>query len=135
VVAALKNGGAIALFWNGHHTGRTVFFRTVERIYQQWAPQLVEHRSKPSEELEKETVREIDGSGLFGKVVVRRYPWCEKYTTERYVKLLETYSPIQSLADDVRQDVLEDIRGLIELEGGTVECEYVSRLYVARVKR
>jgi hypothetical protein len=57
------------------------------------------------------------------------------YTAERYIKLLSTYSPIQRLDEDARNKVLADIRKLIEQHGGVVESEYISRLYVAKVRR
>jgi SAM-dependent methyltransferase len=134
-VASLKTGGSIALFWHGHHGGNSGFFQAADEIYRERAPQLIEMKSTPSEELQRQTVEEVEGSDLFGKVVVRRYPWREMYTAERYVKLLSTYSPIQRLAENVRQSVLADIRELIGRHGGVVESEYTSRLYVARVRR
>ena len=133
--AVLKNGGSIALFWNGHHEGKSKFFQAAEKVYREGVPQLIQMKSTPPEELERETVEEIKGSDLFGEVIVRRYPWRETYTEERYVKLLNTYSPIQRLTDEARWKVLADIRELIKQHGGLVESEYVSRLYVARVRR
>ena len=133
--AALKNGGSIALFWNGHHGGKSKFFQAAEKVYREGVPLLIQMQSTPPEELERETVEEIKRSDLFGEVIVRRYPWRETYTEERYVKLLNTYSPIQRLTDEARRKVLADIRKLIKRHGGLVESEYVSRLYVAKVRR
>ncbi len=134
-VAALKTGGTVALFWNGHHRGESEFFQAAEEVYRERAPQLAEVREKSSEELEREAVEEIEGSNLFDAMVVRRYPWREEYTAEKYVKLLSTYSQVQNLEKEVRQSVLGCVSRLIERYGGVVECEYISRLYVARVKR
>lgn len=133
--AALKREGAIALFWNDHRGGESGFFQHVEEVYRERAPHLIQERSRPPEGSEEEMVDEIENSGLFGDVIVRRYPWREEYTAERYVKLISTYSPIQSLAKDVRQNVLKDVRELIERYGGVLESEYLSRLYVARVNK
>ena len=132
---SLKDGGSIALFWHGHHGGNSGFFQAADEIYRERVPQLIAMKSTSPEELQRETVGEIEGSDLFGKVVVRRYPWREAYTAERYIKLLSTYSPIQRLDEGARQKVLADIRKLIERHGGMVESEYTSRLYVARVRR
>jgi SAM-dependent methyltransferase len=133
--ASLKTGGSIALFWHGHHGGRSKFFQEAEEVYRKKVPQLAEMRKKTPDELQRETVEEIEGSHLFGKVIVRRYPWRELYSAERYVKLISTYSPIQRLAETVRQSVLGDIRELTARHGGVVESKYISRLYVARVRR
>jgi len=132
--ASLKNGGSLALFWHGHHSGGSKFFQEAEELYRKKVPQLAEMRQKTPEELQRETVDEIEGSHLFSNVVVRRYPWREVYSAERYVKLVSTYSPIQRLEEDVRQSVLNDIRDLIGRHGGVVESDYISKLYVARVR-
>lgn len=131
---SLKSRGSIALFWHGHHSGTSNFFQEAEDLYRKKVPELAEMRKKTSEELQRETIDEIEGSHVFSDVVVRRYPWREVYSAERYVKLVSTYSPIQRLEEDARQSVLNDIRDLIGSHGGMVESEYISRLYVARVR-
>lgn len=133
--AALKRNGTIALFWNGHHGGKSEFFQVAEEVYRESAPQLAEARKKTSDELERETVEEIEKSNLFDMVGVKRYPWREEYTAEKYVKLLNTYSQVRNLEEEVRRSVLGDVSELIERYGGVVECEYISRLYVARVRK
>jgi SAM-dependent methyltransferase len=133
--ASLKSGGSIALFWHGHHSGKSKFFQEAEELYRKKVPQLAEMRRKTPEELQRETIAEIEGSDLFDNVVVRRYSWREVYSAEHYVKLVSTYSPVQRLEEDMRQSVLDDIRDLIGRHGGMVESEYISRLYVAKVKR
>ncbi|MEN6319827.1 MAG: class I SAM-dependent methyltransferase [Syntrophaceae bacterium] len=132
--SSLKSGGSIALFWHGHHSGGSKFFQEAEELYRKKVPQLAEMRKKTPDELQRETIDEIEGSRLFSTMVVRRYPWREIYSAERYVKLVSTYSPIHRLEEDVRQSVLNDIRDLIGRHGGIVESEYISRLYVARVR-
>jgi hypothetical protein len=129
--ASFKEGGAIILLWNGHPRLQPDQARAIERVYAQRAPQLV-GKGKPPDQLESDTVAAIDESGLFGPASVRRYPWRQEYTAERYLKLHRTYAPVQSLSDKVRQNVQDEIRALIEQQGGIVEAGYVSRLYVAR---
>jgi hypothetical protein len=131
--AALKKEGSIALFWNGHHVGESELFQALEGVYRESAPQLAEQRDESPEELERETVETIGSSGLFGEVTVMRYPWRTEYSAERYVKLLSTYSPIQGMAADRRQNLFRAVQELIDRHGGAVECNYVCRLYVAQV--
>lgn len=134
---ALKDGGSLALFWHHSPGEDTPFRRAIEQVYQQCAPDLAGHLPGKvhAEELIQRTVAEIDASGLFGPVTVRRYPQAETYSTERYLKLLSTYSPIRSLAAEARRDLLADIGQVIERFGGQVESRGLVVLYVAKVRR
>ena len=134
--AALKDTGSIALFWNYSPGADTPFRRAVKEVYRARAPQLVEHLpgSKSQDALVSERVEDINASGLFGKVVVKRYPWSEQYTAERYIKLLNTFSHIRGLEEGVRQNLLAGVRETVERFGGVVESRNISLLYLARVK-
>ena len=134
--AALKDTGSLALFWNHHLGGDTPFFRAVKEVRRKIAPQtFAAADEKPLDIVISERTAEITASGPFGEVAVRRYPWSEEYTTERYLKLLSTYSPLRGLAKDARRDLLASTQELLERHGGVVETRYLAVLYVARVKR
>jgi len=134
--AALKDTGSLALFWNHHLGGDAPFFRAVKEARRRIAPQtFTAADEKPLEAVISERAAEITASGLFGEVAVRRYHWSEEYTTERYLKLLSTYSTLRSLAEEVRRDFLAGTRELLERHGGVVETSYLAVLYVARVRR
>lgn len=132
--AALKEGGALAVFWNDHRRGGEGLGREIEAVYRKHAPQLLEARNRPKEELVQETIAEIDGSGLYGAVTLREYPWNTVYSSEQYIKLMSTYSSIRRLADEQRRYLVEGIERVLEQQGGVVESQYVSRLYLAKVK-
>jgi SAM-dependent methyltransferase len=132
--AALRKGGTLALFWNNHRDRDTALERQIEAVYRARAPQLLQARSQPEEELVKETVGEIEGSGLYGPVVVREYHWNVVYAAERYIQLINTYGSIRGLPEETRRHLLADIQAVLEQQGGAVESRYVSRLYVAKVK-
>jgi SAM-dependent methyltransferase len=134
--ASLKDSGSIALIWNHSPVADTPFRRAIRKVYDEKAPQLVEHLpdKKTLDDLNREIVEIVDASGLFGKVTVRNHPWSETYTAERHIKNISTYSPIRALAPEVRHDLLEGVRGVIEQFGGTVESHNVAVLYLARVK-
>ena len=135
--AALKDTGSIALFWNYTPGVDTPFRRAVKKVYQERAPQLAQHLpgSKSQDALVSETVEDINASGLFGEVVVKRYPWAERYTAERYIKLLNTFSRIRSLEKGVRQHLLAGVRETVERFGGVVESHNITLLYLARLSR
>lgn len=134
--AALKDPGSIALFWSQHPVSDTPFRRALDRVYRDKVPQMADAAQKNSPEmLTKRTVNDIDASGFYQKVLVKRYPWSEQYTADRYIKLINTYSDHRNLSDDTRQDLFVAVHELIEQFGGTVEVPYVTVLYLAKVRR
>jgi SAM-dependent methyltransferase len=134
--ASLKDTGALALFWSHYPRPQTAFFKALENIYKERAPQLAIAGTQTNlEELVKIITDHIDSSGSFEKTVVKRYPWSEIYTANQYIKLLNTYSDHIRLPDDARNCLFHDISDLIEQHGGTVERPYLTALYFAQVKR
>jgi SAM-dependent methyltransferase len=75
---------------------------------------------------------EIEASGVFGDVAVRRYVWDVVYTADEYVAVLDTYSGHRELDPWVRGQLYERIRRRIE---GTVRKTYLATLNVARPRR
>ncbi len=64
---------------------------------------------------------------------MRHYPWTETYGTERYVRLLQTFSEHIALAEGERGRLLTEIAALIGREfGGRVVKHQVAVLQVAR---
>jgi SAM-dependent methyltransferase len=132
---ALKEGGALALCWNGHLGGDQEFLQRVEALYGDIAPSLAPSAREAPEVLEQRTLADFQATGRFGEVVVRRYPWTTAYTAAQYVDLLRTYSPIRALPEGTRRELLTGIRALVEERGGTMDSHYSSVLYVGRVVR
>lgn len=134
VARALAPGGALALFWNkpdpvAEDDG---FEAAVQSVYQRHAPALAAANRPPSSEGEAEQVAEIEQTGLFGPVTVRRYRWAEVYDAARYLRLLETYSDHATLDPITRSRLHEGIGALIgERFGGRVTKGYLTLLYLA----
>lgn len=134
VAAALKRTGSMALFWNLYPGSDTDFFRALQKVYEREVPELAHPPAKfHPEELIASTSREICDSGLFGEVVVKRYPWSERYTTEQYLKLLNTYSNHLNLPDERRRGLFQGVGELIDQFGGVLERPYLAVLLWARV--
>jgi hypothetical protein len=75
---------------------------------------------------------EIDASGRFRNVAVRRYLWDVTYTADDYVAVLNTYSGHRALDDTRRERLLERIRRRVEARpGGRVRKTYLALLNVA----
>ena len=134
MAASLKNGGALALFWNDHRCGDPNLSHAVRQVYLQRAPELLSDRVS-DEEQENRIVQEISSSGLFGAVEAVAYPWTVTQSAENYVKGISTYSRIQGLQVGTRQHLLDGLQSAIEQRGAEVESQYVSRLYLTRVQR
>ena len=76
---------------------------------------------------------EIEASGRFEEVVVRRHLFTRTYTADEFVALMETASDHRLLPDAVREELHSRKRRRIEARpGGTVEMTHLAVLHVAR---
>jgi SAM-dependent methyltransferase len=135
--AALKDGGSLALCWHHSPGEESDFRRAIEQVFAEKAPHLVGHLpgKTQSADLVGKTVADFDASGLFGPVTVKEYAWSEQRTTDEHLKLLETYSPIRSLDEAARQELLAAVGQVVDRFGGLVESRAMAVLYVAPVSR
>ena len=60
-----------------------------------------------------------------------RFPWSQTYRTREYLGLLNTYSDHLRLPAATRQRLFDAIAAAIDSQGGLVERNYVTVLYVA----
>ena len=136
VAGALRDGGAMALFWNKHvRTAHSQeFFEAVQEVYRVEAPEIfVDATLPPPEDVEEPVATQIEATGLFGPVTVRRYLWEQEYDAANYLQVLNTYSGHRALSPPVRTRLFEGIRALIETRhGGQIRKGYLSLLYVAQ---
>ncbi len=134
--ASLKDSGSIALFWNHNPYTSTAFSQALDEVYRNDAPEIARSPKPGSPDtLIKVIVEAINSSGFFEDVVVRRYPWSEQYTTERYIKLLNTHSDHLNLAEETRRRLFASVRELIEQFGGVMTRSYLAVLYWAKVRK
>lgn len=136
VAEALKPGGAIALFWNKHVQTQVSadFFKSVQNIYARVVPEMAERfpGSIHPDSVPTPVKDEIDRSTLFEDVKVLKYRWEAEYTSNAYVKLLNTYSDHLALEKEIRAKLFSGIEKLIETEfDGHIVKEYLSILYLA----
>jgi SAM-dependent methyltransferase len=136
-VQSLKHSGSLAIFSNMHTRLLTGFFQEVNEVYHSIAPELADPDTVPSiEESIEATVQQIEQTGLFESIAVKRYPWSTDYTRDEYLRLLNTYSNHLSLEYKRRARLHAAIGALIDREfEGIVERPYLSVLYLARKRR
>lgn len=92
-----------------------------------------ENRPPPRPEEVGDLRAEMEASGLFGDVEVRRHLWSSSYTPREYIAVLETYSGHRIVEERLRQRLYERIRRRIEaLPAGKVELPQLATLTVWR---
>jgi SAM-dependent methyltransferase len=108
----LRPGGHLA-FWSALHAfpeGFDPFFREIQGVYdaigESWEG---EWPSSPPEEVPDDRA-EIEASGLFEDIEVRRYVWETPYTADEYIALLDTFSGHISMKAPEREHLYREIR-------------------------
>ena len=131
---ALKHSGSVALFSNLHPPPHAGFFQDVQEVYFSIAPELAHPDTAPSIEQRIEAMtQEIERTGLFGPIAVKRYAWSNDYSREEYLRLLNTYSNHLSLEQGRRARLHAAIGELIDRQfDGIVERPYLAVLHLAR---
>ena len=113
------------------------FFTAVQDVYRREAPEMTD----PAPELPHPDAvsapvgEELERSGYFEALTIRRYRWEITYDSESYINLLNTYSPHRRLESSKRERLFKGIAELINTQfGGQIIKEYVALLYLARRK-
>lgn len=131
----LRPGGHLA-FWSAKHAfpaGFDPFFREIQAVYDaigegrkgEWPP--------PRPEQVPDQAAEIEASGLFEDINVRRYVWEKSYTAEEYIALLNTFSGHISMEPGKRDHLYREIRHQIARRPDRrVQRHWHAILHVAR---
>jgi SAM-dependent methyltransferase len=131
----LVPGGHLA-FWSAGHgfpEDFDPFFSEIQAVYDaigeshegEWPP-------LPPEEMPTD-VAEIEDSGLFEDIRVKRYVWEVTYTAEEYIALLDTFSGHIAMEPEKREQLYRAIRKrLAARPDGSVRRHWVAMLHVAR---
>lgn len=108
----LRPRGHLAFWSAGHAFPEDVdpFFTEIQQVYDaigeshdgDWPPALPE--------LIPDDRDEIEASGLFEDVKIRRYVWAKSYSAEEYIALLNTFSGHISMDDRKREHLYGQIR-------------------------
>ena len=147
---ALSDKGWLALFWNSEAPDESVLGQQIQAVYNKHMPtdpshpytthhpntthhpmgqnnQQNPHRSRWEEE--------ITASPLFGKVRAMQFRWTQWYTTEEYLRLLETYSDHRTLPLEKKRDLFDSIAEILARQGGGRNKPYLTNLYLAPVQK
>jgi SAM-dependent methyltransferase len=133
--ALLRPGGHLAV-WSGQHAfpgDADPFFTEIQAVYDaideshpgEWPP-------PPPDEV-ADDAGEIEASGLFEDIQVRRYVWEKLYTADEYVALLNTFSGHIAMEERKRAHLYREIRERINRrEDPRVRRHWLAILHVAR---
>jgi len=131
----LKENGVIAVFW--HFASivepKTALQQDIRAVFRRHAPQLDDYLTEQqAEELHQQRLTEIQTDQLFQSPVAKVYRWNDEYSTERYLRLMNSYSDFHSIDVDTRNAILAEVSALIEQAGGKIIIPQEVRLYLAR---
>lgn len=133
----LKPGGHLA-FWSATHAfpaGFDPFFTEIQAVYEAIGESYEDKWPPPQPEEIPDKTAEIEASGLFDVVGVRRYVWAQTYTGEEYIGLLETFSGHRAMDKERRRLLYREIRERIGRRAdGEVMRHWRSILHVARLR-
>lgn len=131
----LRPGGHLA-FWSAVHAfpnGFDPFFTEIQDVYDEIGESHENDWPPPRPELVADDADEIEASGLFEDVRVRRYVWARHYTADEYIALLETFSGHIAMDRERREHLYAEIRKRIAARADArVLRHWMAILHVAR---
>lgn len=128
--------GAHLAFWGAQHAfppGFDPFFAEIQDVYDAIGEGLEGAWPPPPPEAIPDDRAEIEASGLFQDVEVRRYVWETSYTAGGYLALLDTFSGHIAMDPDARAHLYAEIRRRLgRRPDGRVRRHWYAILHVAR---
>jgi SAM-dependent methyltransferase len=132
----LRPGGHLA-FWEATHvepeSDADPFFREIQGTYDEIGEKLPDGWVFPTPSTLPDRRAEIEASGLFDDVTIRRFDWEIRYSAESYIRLLETFSSNLAMAPWQRERLYGEIRRRLALRpDGLLRRHWGAVLHVAR---
>lgn len=131
----LEPGGHLA-FWEATHVvpqDGDPFFREIQDVYDEIGEGVPVGWSYSTAETLADLTTEIEATGLFTDVRVRRFGWETSYTAADYLRLLDTFSGHIAMAQWQRDRLYGEIRRrLAQRPDGTLRRHWGAVLHVAR---
>jgi SAM-dependent methyltransferase len=131
----LKKNGVMAVFWHLSSIiePKTEMLNEIRNIYRKLAPEFDDYISlDEAEDLHKLRISEIQTNNLFDSPVSKIYRWEDEYTTERYLRLINSFSNFHDINNVKRKAILESVADYINSKGSKIVVPQEVRLYMAR---
>ena len=131
----LRPGRHLAL-WEAAHVipdDGDPFFREIQDVYDEIGEGVPPGTDFPKPDTLADHGAEIEATGLFTDVAIRRFDWEIRYTAEAYIRLLDTFSGHIAMAQWQRRRLYGEIRRrLAQRPDGLVRRHWGAVLHVAR---
>jgi len=134
VAKMLSDNGSIGFFWTHHVPGNGDIFGEISECYQRYAPHLDYINSNSVEEIICERTKITKDIGLFKDLIIKRYEWTDKYTSDDYIALFNTNSAHQVLEQSIKDKLFNGIRDVIKSYGDEILKPQFVVSYLARKK-
>ena len=128
--ALLNETGSLAVCWNLPRPESLPRPLGLDAAYHKLAPHLAD-ASQVKNRTQEHRRRAIAASNLFTEPVSSNYRWIKTLSTVDYAGLLSTPSDHRMLGPQVLGTLLATISDAIDQDGGTIELEYETVLYIA----
>jgi trans-aconitate methyltransferase len=130
----LDISGHLSLFWNIHPRPFRGFFEAVQEIYKNNFP--VTNKKKSWKDLSSKkdiVIQQIRNSNLLDPEYEKSYNWSTTFTSDEYLRLLNTFSDNIMLPAWKREKLFAEIKELIDSEYcGKIERPYCTYLYIMK---
>lgn len=134
--AALRPGGALALFWHRPHWADDDPLRAaLDGCYVELVPDLRERRPTfpgVGPVREQREHHEVAESELFTDLTVRHHPWTAEMGANDFLALLATQSDHRLLPEATRARLFAAVRGAVAPFGKTIRLPYDTLLVLGR---
>jgi SAM-dependent methyltransferase len=131
----LRHSGYLA-FWSARHAfpeGFDPFFSEIQEVYDAIGESHAGDWPPPPPDEVTDNSAEIEASGLFAEIEVRRYVWETSYTSDQYLALLNTFSGHIAMETAKREHLYSEIRQRIgQRPDPRVRRHWHAILHVAR---
>jgi protein-L-isoaspartate O-methyltransferase len=130
----LKENGALILLWNKELQPSWEVYQQLAPIYQKFAPQLDRYEDR---EMEADVLRQLGqmaiDSGYFDNLVGGEVRVAVTYGVDRYLTLLNTYSPYLKLDAEIKAALFAGLAEVISSNlGGSIDLHHTSAFHVTR---
>ena len=123
-------------FWSAGHAfpaDADPFFLEIQDVYEAIGEAHADTWPPPPPDEVADGIAEIEASGLFDEIRVRRYVWETVYTADEYIALLDTFSGHITMDASKRARLYGEIRARLERrEDQSVRRHWLAILHVAR---
>jgi SAM-dependent methyltransferase len=132
----LLGPGRHLAFWSARHAFPEAFdpfFSEIQEVYDEIGESHPGNWPPPPPDETPDDREEIEASGLFEDVQVRRYVWAKSYTADEYIALLNTFSGHIAMEAAKREHLYSEIRQRIgQRTDPRVRRHWYAILHVAR---